>query len=72
MAWRVLCVFRELADLQKANAVNQSAAQEAAASAEMTKQAEVKIKLEQQKVVSQKERESLIIQVPYVHTVCYL
>jgi hypothetical protein len=56
-------VFRELADLQKANAVNQNAAQEAAASAEVTKQAEVRIKLEQQKVASQKEKESLLIQV---------
>lgn len=55
--------LRELADLQKANAVNKSVAQEAVASAEKTKEAEVKIKVEQQKVASQKEKESLVIQV---------
>lgn len=43
--------------------MNQSAAQEAAASAEMTKQAEVKVMLEQQKIASQKEKEALIMQV---------
>ena len=53
---------RELADLQKANAVNQSAVQHAVASAEQSKQAEVKIMLEQQKVASQKDKECLVMQ----------
>ncbi len=54
---------RELADLQKANAVTQSAAEAAAATAEKSKQVEVKVMLDQQKVASQKDKEALIMQV---------
>ena len=43
--------------------MNKSVAQEAAASAEMTKQEEVKVVLEQQKIATQKEKEALIMQV---------
>ena len=45
------------------NAVNQSAAQEAAASAEKSKEAEVKAVLEQQRMAFQKEKELLVSQV---------
>ncbi len=55
--------YRELAELQKTNAVSKSAAQEAAASAEKSKQDELKLVLEQQSLASQREKESLLLQV---------
>ena len=54
---------RELAELQKANAVTQSVAQEAALSAEQTAREELKSILEQQKVAAQREKEALLMQV---------
>ena len=59
----VILYCRELADLQKANAVTQSAAEEAAANLEKSKKEEVKMMLDQQKVASQKDKETLIMQV---------
>ena len=59
----MVCGFRELAELQKTNAVSQSAAQEAAASAEKCKQEELKLILEQQNVTAQREKEALLMQV---------
>ena len=58
---------RELADLQKASAVSQSAAEAAAVTAEKSKQEEVKIMLDQQKAASQKDKETLIMQVCHVN-----
>ena len=58
-----MLLSRELADLQKANAVTQSAAETAAATAEKTRQEEIKVKLEQGKAAFQKEKEILILQV---------
>jgi len=55
--------FRELAELQKTNAVSQSVAQEAAASAEKSKQEELKLVLEQQNMAAQREKETLLMQV---------
>ena len=54
---------RELAELQKANAVTQTAAQEAALSAEQSAREELKSILDQQKIVAQREKESLLMQV---------
>ena len=61
-----MCVFsfpRELAELQKANAVTQSAAQEAALSAEQSAREELKGVLDQQKLGAQREKEALLMQV---------
>ena len=60
------CFFffsRELAELQKANAVTQNAAQEAALSAEQSAREELKGVLEQHKVGAQREKEALLMQV---------
>ena len=54
---------RELAELQKANAVTQSAAQEAALSAEQSAREELKGVLDQQKLGAQREKEALLMQV---------
>ena len=54
---------RELAELQKSNAVTQNAAQEAAVSAEQNAREELKSVLEQHKVGAQREKEALLMQV---------
>ena len=54
---------RELAELQKANAVTQSVAQEAALSAEQSAREELKGVLDQQKLGAQREKEALLMQV---------
>lgn len=54
---------RELAELQKANAVTQSVAQEAALSAEQSAREELKSILDQQKIGAQREKEALLMQV---------
>lgn len=54
---------RELSELQKANAVTQSAAQEAALSAEQSTREELKSVLEQEKAKSQREKDTLLLQV---------
>ena len=59
----LLSFTRELAELQKANAVTQSVAQEAALSAEQTAREELKSIMEQQKVAAQREKEALLMQV---------
>ena len=58
-----LLLPRELAELQKANAVTQSAAQEAALSAEQSAREELKGVLDQQKLGAQREKEALLMQV---------
>ena len=58
-----LSFTRELAELQKDNAVTQSVAQEAALSAEQIAREELKSIMEQQKVAAQREKESLLVQV---------
>ena len=61
---------RELAELQKANAVTQTAAQEAVLSAEQSAREELKSILDQQKTAAQREEESLLIQVNKSSVVC--
>ena len=58
-----LLFSRELSELQKANAVTQNAAQEAALSAEQSAREELKNILEQHKVGAQREKEALLMQV---------
>lgn len=73
---RVL-VSRELAELQKANAVTQSAAHEAALTAEQSAREQLKSILDQQKLGAQREKEALLMQVRkeqlqvYVKQTCY-
>ena len=52
-----------MAKLQKTSAVSQSAASEAAVSAERSKQEEIKSVLEQQSIAVQREKDSLFMQV---------
>lgn len=54
---------RELAEVQKTNAVSQSVAQEAAASAERSKQEELKLVLEHQSMSAHRDKETLLMQV---------
>ena len=58
-----LLLCRELAELQKANAVTQTAVQEAAQTAEQSAKEKLKSILEQQKVGAQREKETLLMQV---------
>lgn len=58
---------RELAGLRKANAVTQSAAQEAALSAEQTAREELTGLLSQQRVEAMREKEALLMQVCSLH-----
>ena len=62
---------RELAELQKANAVTQSAAQEAALSAEQSAREELKGVLDQQKLGAQREKEALLMQVKTTRSYVY-
>ncbi len=55
--------YREMAELQKANAVNQSAAQGAALEAERGAREELMRVVEQQRLEAQQEKETLILQV---------
>lgn len=57
------CTHRELAELQKVNAVTQTAVEQAAASAAKSKEEEVTIVMGQQRVSFNKEKEGLIMQV---------
>ena len=61
---------RELAELQKANAVTQTADQVAALSAKQSAREELKSVLDQQKTAAQREKESLLIQVNKSSVVC--
>ena len=49
--------------MQKTSAVSQTAAQEAASTAEKTKQEEIKLVLEKYSIAAQREKEALIMQV---------
>ena len=55
--------YKEMSELQKANAVNQSAAQEAALDAERSAREELMSLMEQQKRDSQQEKERLLMEV---------
>jgi D-aminopeptidase len=59
----IILLPRELAELQKANAVTQSVAQEAALTAEQSAREELKGILDQQKLGAQREMEALLMQV---------
>jgi hypothetical protein len=59
----IILLPRELAELQKANAVTQSVAQEAALTAEQSAREELKGILDQQKLGAQREKEALLMQV---------
>ena len=61
---------RELADLQKENAVTQTAVQEAAITAQSTARDELKSLLDQQKVETQREKDALLLQVCVCVCVC--
>lgn len=61
---------RELADLQKENAVSQTVAQEAAMTAQSSAREEVRGLLEQQKVEAQREKEAVLLQVCVCVCVC--
>ena len=58
-----ISVSREIAELHKSNATQDSRAQQAALSAEMQVREELKMAMEQQKQHHQQEREALIMQV---------
>ena len=58
-----LCVYREIAELHKSNATQDSRAQQAALSAEMTVREELKMAMDQQLQQHMREKEALIIQV---------
>lgn len=59
----IVDLYRELAELRKANALTQSAAQEAALSAEMSAKEELRDLLSQQQLQAQKDKETLVLQV---------
>lgn len=56
-------ICREIAELHKSNATQDSRAQQAALSAEMQVREELKMNIEQQRQQHQREREALIMQV---------
>ncbi len=60
---RLFLFWRELSDLQKENAVSQTAAQEAAINAQSSAREEVKELLDMQKTDAHREKDALLLQV---------
>ena len=57
------CVNRELTELRKTNALSQSAAQEATASAQLVAKEELRKELDEQRLKGEREKDALVLQV---------